>query len=160
MITLLRCDDRLIHGQCVVRVVSDFKIRHIVVIDDFVARNTMLKKLFVMAAPQGVGADVLSVEEAVSRIEEFSSSAQNILILVKNPVTALSLYQKADKLKNDLNIGPMSNRPDSIKVTLYASLTKEEASAISEIVSMGIRVYFNQVIDQITIEWDDIKDKF
>ena len=67
MIQLVRCDDRLIHGQCVVRVISDFGIGHIVVCDDFVAGNAVLKNVFLLAAPSGVKTEVLSVQEAAAR---------------------------------------------------------------------------------------------
>ena len=32
-ITVLRCDDRLIHGQCIVKVLNDYKIDYIILVD-------------------------------------------------------------------------------------------------------------------------------
>jgi hypothetical protein len=42
---------------------------------------------------------------------------------------------------------------------MYAYLTKEEIGAIDEMASMGIRVYFNQTIDQKTEEWANVKSR-
>jgi len=37
MIKLVRCDDRMIHGQCIVRVIGDFQIERIIGVDNFTA---------------------------------------------------------------------------------------------------------------------------
>ena len=39
MISLVRCDDRLIHGQCMTKIVKDYDIKKIMVIDEFTALN-------------------------------------------------------------------------------------------------------------------------
>ena len=39
MINLIRCDDRLIHGQCMTRLVQHYFIKNIIVIDEFTATN-------------------------------------------------------------------------------------------------------------------------
>ena len=39
MLTLIRCDDRLIHGQCMTVIVKDYDIERILVVDDFTATN-------------------------------------------------------------------------------------------------------------------------
>jgi mannose/fructose/N-acetylgalactosamine-specific phosphotransferase system component IIB len=160
MIRLLRCDDRLIHGQCVVRVISDFGIGHIVVADDFVADNPVLANVFLLAAPSGIKTDVLSVRAAASRIPELDAESDNVLILMRSPESALAIFQAAPALKKELNIGPMSNRPDTKKATMYCSLTIAEQNAIRSLAAMGVRVYFNQVISQKFVEWADIAQQF
>ncbi|HWQ05962.1 MAG TPA: PTS sugar transporter subunit IIB [Feifaniaceae bacterium] len=160
MIQLVRCDDRLIHGQCVVRVISDFGIGHIVVCDDFVAGNAVLKNVFLLAAPSGVKTEILSVEQAAARADALQAEAAKVLILVRSPETALSLYLAAPQLKKELNIGPMSNRPISKKATMYCSLTPNEAVAVRQLAFLGVRVYFNQVISQKAVEWAEVEQQF
>ena len=43
MINLIRCDDRLIHGQCMTRLVQHYKINHIIVVDEFTANDPTMK---------------------------------------------------------------------------------------------------------------------
>ena len=160
MIRLVRCDDRLIHGQCVTRVISDFRIGHIVVCDDFVASNPVLKNVFLLAAPSGVKTEILSVPETAGRVPALDAEKQNVLILVRLPETALQLHQTAPSLKKELNIGPMSSRPNTKKATIYCSLTVPEQQAVWQLSAMGVRVYFNQVITQKTVEWGDIQAQF
>ena len=61
MIKLIRCDDRLIHGQVIVRVISSFDINKIVIVDDFTASNEVLKSVFALATPPPVSYTHLDV---------------------------------------------------------------------------------------------------
>lgn len=46
MLTLIRCDDRLIHGQCMTVIVKAYDIEEIIVVDNFTATNSVLKTVF------------------------------------------------------------------------------------------------------------------
>ena len=39
MIVLARCDDRLIHGQCMTVIVQEYDIRSIIIVDNETAEN-------------------------------------------------------------------------------------------------------------------------
>ena len=146
----------MIHGQCIVRILSDFKINRIIGIDNFTAANAMLKKIYQLAMPPGVQGGVYSEEEAFEEIKNHLDDNEIVLILMKSPLVAPKLFTAIDTLPKELNIGPMSSRKDTTKITLYAYLTAEEISAINKLKESGIRVYFNQVIDQKTEEWSEL----
>ena len=160
MITLIRCDDRLIHGQCIVRVLSDFNIEKIVIIDDFTASNDVLKNVFLLAVPPQAKAVIFTTEEAIANLPQYVENNENVLLLMKSPSVALDLFKALPQLKQELNIGPSSYRPDTTKVTTYAYLSKEEMDAVNQLVERKVRVYFNQTIDQKIIEWNEVKDLF
>ena len=117
MITLIRCDDRLIHGQCIVRVLADFKIEKIVIIDDFTASNPVLKSVFLLAVPPQTKAVILTTDEAKTSLPEFVENSENVLLLMRSPMVALELFKSNPELKQELNIGPISYRPDTKKIT-------------------------------------------
>ena len=50
-ITVLRCDDRLIHGQCIVKVLNDYKIDYIILVDAFTASNPVMSNIYKMSVP-------------------------------------------------------------------------------------------------------------
>ena len=157
MIKLVRCDDRMIHGQCIVRVLGDFAIQCIIGVDNFTAANLVLKNIYQMAMPPQIKGGIYTEEEAIGEISQRITGSENTLVLVKSPQTALKLFQAIDNLPKELNIGPMSSRKNTRKATMYAYLSDEEIKAIDGIAGMGIRVYFNQVIDQKIDEWETIK---
>ncbi len=158
MITLNRVDDRLIHGQCIVRVIIDFKIEKIVIVDDFTASNPVLKNIFYLATPPQAKSVIYSVEETRTELPQFIDNNENVLLLMRSPTVALKLFEIHSTLKKELDIGPISYRPDTVKVTPYAYLSREEIDAIEKIEERRVRVYFNQTIDQKIIEWNEVKD--
>ncbi len=158
MIILNRVDDRLIHGQCIVRVIIDFKIEKIVIIDDFTASNPVLKNIFYLATPPQAKSVIYSIEETKTELSQYIENNENVLLLMRSPTVALKLFEIHSNLKKELDIGPISYRPDTVKVTPYAYLSREEIDAIKKIEERRVRVYFNQTIDQKIIEWNEVKD--
>ncbi len=157
MIKLIRCDDRMIHGQCIVRVIGDFKINRIIGVDDFTAGNDLLKNIYKLAMPPEVSGDVFTTRQAIEEIRKQLESSDQTLVLFKNPLSAVVAFQEITTLPKEFNIGPMSNRKDTKKATMYAYLNDEEITALNTLSDLGVRVYFNQVIDQKTEEWSDIR---
>ena len=70
MIALVRCDDRLIHGQCMTVIVKAYDIKEIIVVDEFTATNAILKTVFKTAVPPSMKADVFTVPDALPKIKE------------------------------------------------------------------------------------------
>lgn len=158
-ISIFRCDDRLIHGQCIVGVLNDFHVKKILLVDEFTATNPVIKSVYQMAVPPSVKVEVLRPSEAYEKIEKAIDNEISNLILIKDPKIAFDIFQNVDGLKRELNIGPMSNRKDTVKATYFSNLLKEEADAIEGLYQLGVRVYFQQVTDQKEIEWKSIRDK-
>jgi len=118
----------------------------------------MLNKIYQLAIPPEIKGGIYTEKQAVDEIKLHLHTVENVLLLLKNPTSAPLLFQAVNQLPKELNIGPMSSRKGSKKATLYAYLTDEEIAALNKLTEMDIRVYFNQVIDQKTEEWIDIKD--
>lgn len=70
MINLIRCDDRLIHGQCMTRLVQHFKIKHIIVVDDFTANDPTMRAIIKMLAMPGMENEAVSVKDAIEPIKK------------------------------------------------------------------------------------------
>ena len=153
MISLVRCDDRLIHGQCMTVIVKAYDIQEIIVVDQFTATNAVLKTVFKTAVPPSMKADVFTVPDALPKIREALDNNVRTMVLMKSPVVYV-------ELPKELNVGPMTKRKGSVAVHPAINLIAEEAEAVKEAVSMGAHVFFSQVPEQGRIEWDEVKDKF
>ncbi len=160
MITLVRCDDRLIHGQCMTVIVKSYDIQEIIVVDDFTATNSVLKTVFKTAVPPSMKADVFTVTDSIPKIKEALTNDVKTLVLMKSPVVYVELLKAMEELPKELNVGPMTKRKGSVAVHPAINLMPDESNAVKEAVSMGAHVYFRQVPEQALIEWDDVKDKF
>ena len=161
MLKLVRCDDRLIHGQCMTYIVNDYAIRNIIVIDDFTATNQIIKAIFTAAIPKTLSASVLTLAGSKEVIENALKDDSNSLLLMKKPQTYLQLREMITSLPDSLNIGPQTIRNGCKICTPYAALNQEEANACKTLANQGVRVYFNSIGSSSKfVEWASVEKLF
>jgi mannose/fructose/N-acetylgalactosamine-specific phosphotransferase system component IIB len=66
-VSLLRIDDRLVHGQVVEGWIKSLRVNHIVVASDVVAADDTQMALYMLAVPYGVQLNCLTVAQAARR---------------------------------------------------------------------------------------------
>lgn len=160
MINLIRCDERLIHGQCMQFIITDNAITRIIVVDDATANNSFLRSIFTNAVPANITANVYTLDEAIAVIEEHKINNVKTLLLMKNPRTLIKLRDNLEDLPNELNIGPQMAK-NGIKCTEFATLHPEDIEACKQLTSDGVRVYFNAIgANGKTTEWESVVSKF
>lgn len=160
MIILVRCDDRLIHGQFMTIITKEYKPDRVVVVDDVTASNSILRTVFEKAVPESMEGGVYTVEDSIEKIKTSMEDDSRTILLMKSPEVYLELLKRFDDLPKTLNIGPMSSRSGTISVHPSINVLPKEADAIKEAVDLGAEVYFQQVPSQNRIDWEDVKDKF
>ena len=106
-ITVMRIDDRLIHGQIVTKWIDYANAKKIIVADDKAAGDPMQQMLLKLAVPSGVKLEILTKADALKKIQEDSSSI-NVLLMVRNPKEANSLLDMGLKI-DTINVGNISN---------------------------------------------------
>lgn len=93
MITLLRVDDRLIHGQVAVVWTSYLHADTIVVGNDKAANDAFTTMALNLAKPPGVALHIVTLEKAAAFCNDPSNQAKKIFIVVENTKDALALAQ-------------------------------------------------------------------
>ena len=83
MITLIRCDERLIHGQCMQFIITDNAITRIIVVDDATAKNSLLRSIFTNAVPANITANVYTIAESLDVIRDSMTNDVKTLLLMK-----------------------------------------------------------------------------
>lgn len=66
-VTVMRIDDRLIHGQIVTRWIDYAEAKKILVVDDKAAADSMQQMLLKLAVPSGITLDVRAIPGERSR---------------------------------------------------------------------------------------------
>lgn len=154
-VVLFRCDDRLIHGQCIVRIINDGKINKIILVDDYTASNPIMVNIYKMSVPPTTEIELVSVKDAPSVIDAVKTD-EKVLVLMKSPCVGLELQKTCNNIPKELNIGPMSNRLETKKLTFYSYLLEEEINSCKELEKMGVRVFFRQVPGEKEIEFSNL----
>ena len=159
MIKLVRCDDRLIHGQCITVITKVHSIQQIIIIDNFVASNPMMKRIFKLAIPSNMTGDVYNGDEAVAPVKEALTNNKNVLVLASSPIYYPNLFDKVEGLPKSVNIGPMSKRDQTTEIIYGTHLTKEELDSVESLHEKGVEGYFNAVPERERADWEDVRKK-
>lgn len=153
-ISLVRVDDRLIHGQVVTTWVSQFDIEQILIINDEIAQDDVQKKVFAMTVPEGIKLRTFGVEQFVG-IAAKNPIKRRTLIILTNPIDALTLY-KGNVHFEKLNLGGMKFKGDRKQYTKAISLTDEEKSAVKALGEDGVDVSVQMVPSDKKISWQEL----
>ncbi len=147
-ITLLRIDDRYVHGQVTAAWVRIANANEIWVVNDSVAKNPVIKQLQKSLAPPGTNVEVYTIEEAINKIKEEQGKNDNkrVLVLVANCVDALKLVEGGAKI-DSINLGQMAFRHGRKQIAKTVSLSPEDVEAIKKLVDMGVNVWYQQLPD-------------
>lgn len=143
MITMMRVDDRLIHGQVAVMWSKELNIQRIIVASDVIAANELQVSALKMAAPAGVKAAVLSIDKAVGIIADPRAKDMRILVISNNPEDLLHVAEKIQErpVLNVANYGRIGgNLSEKTKVAESVYLTDHDKDVIGEIAGLGIEI--------------------
>lgn len=162
MITFIRSDDRLIHGQCQTKIIPMNKINRVIGVDDPTANNPMLKRIFEMAAPQGVRVTVHTFEDALTPISKCMVNDKRTLIIARRPSTLLKLYEKFPDLYKEVNVANIPREGEGFLIRKDIWIDPEQLAAIKELDKLGVNVYFQQFPGDGAepLYWKNVKDKY
>jgi len=141
-VSLLRIDDRYIHGQITVKWLSRYKSDMIWVVDDKLAKNPFLKQMQLATAPENLSTEVLTMDECLRKWNP--NGEEKVFIIVSNPKDALILIENGVKLST-LNIGNIGYKQGMSKVTETVSLNSDDLEAVKKIFNKGIKMFYQQV---------------
>ncbi|WP_086347809.1 PTS system mannose/fructose/N-acetylgalactosamine-transporter subunit IIB [Candidatus Enterococcus clewellii] len=132
MISMIRIDDRLVHGQVAVKWSKQLGISRIIVVSDSIAQNEIQVSALKMAAPSGVKVAVLSLEKAISILNDPRSKSLKILVVTNDPVYVAGLLPHLEEKTPTLNmanygrIGGTLSDKEKITETVYLSEADKE----------------------------------
>ncbi len=155
MIHLIRCDDRLIHGQCMTRLVQHYFIRHIIVIDEFSATNPTMRYVIERIALPGMKNDVYTLQDALEPIRKALHDDTGTMIVFRFPEIARDLFDALADLPPSLMIGPVQKRDQTLTVCDGTYLTREEITLLHALYLRGIEIFFQAVPGNRRIEFQD-----
>lgn len=161
MITFIRIDDRMIHGQTCTRWALEYPCDGLIAVNDAAASNPVLKAAYKGAAPDK--------KTFVWTLDAFREKAQKVLesdsryfLITKNPVDMKKiLVDMGFKPGMDrVIVGPCNDRPGATKLGNNQSITQEEAQALEDITNAGYTVEFALLKEKSIGEWPKFRGQF
>ena len=135
----IRIDDRLLHGQVVGFWTNTLQATRIMVPNDRIAADDMMRQVLRMAAPAGVKTSFIPVERAARQIMEGRYAGQRVFMVCEGPADVLKLMDCGLPIKK-INVGNIGGRDDRVAIKTSLSLSHEEAEMFREIMARGVEV--------------------
>ncbi|WP_165620327.1 PTS system mannose/fructose/N-acetylgalactosamine-transporter subunit IIB [Streptococcus equi] len=150
MITQIRVDDRLIHGQVAVVWTKELNAPLLVVANDEAAKNEITQMTLKMAVPNGMKLLIRSVEDSIKVFNDPRAVDKRIFVIVSSIKDACQITKQVKDLEavNVANVGRFDKSDPATKVKLASSLllNPAELEAAKELVSLPNLDVFNQVL--------------
>ena len=160
MISFIRIDDRMIHGQTVTRWSLEYPCDGLIAVNDAAASDPILTQAYKSASDK---------KTFVWTLDHFKDVQQRVLdskdryfLITKNP-------QDMKKILVDMGfkpgmdrviVGPCNDRPNATKLGNNQSITQEEAQALEDIANAGYTVEFALLKEKSIGEWPKFRGQF
>lgn len=131
-IELARVDFRLIHGQIITRWRKVININKIVVIDDILAADEFMTKVYASAAPSDIAVKVYTEEKAMRLWNKNQFGAGAVMILFKDIATCSRMIKEGFPLKM-VQLGGVPHTEDKKLIMKAVSLNRGEMNLIKEL---------------------------
>lgn len=154
-LSLVRLDDRLIHGQVIAVWLRAIPADRIVIVDDRTARDEFLREVLTLAAPPNVPVEVHDVVSGISRLADLAAATDRVIVLLRQPGAALEL-RRAGVPFDVLDVGGLGAGPGRRALYRTISASTDELAAFRELETLGTRVELQIVPDDRPIPFRSI----
>ena len=138
-LSLLRIDDRLIHGQVVEGWLPALKARRVVVVSDEAAGDPTQAALMRMCMSESVALDICSVADAPAALAKAAAAPENVLALVPGPAEALALVRAGVRVES-VNVGGLHYAAGRMQLGKAIFLDEADRRALREIAGACVRL--------------------
>ena len=143
-LSLVRIDDRLIHGQIVLGWARLLKPDRIVVANDRVAKNNWERKFYTSSVPKHIKVSFLTLEETARDLLNNLYKNESVMILFETTKDAYLVVEKGVRFE-EINIGGLHHREGANEVLSYVFLTQEDTNLLRELVKQKIRLFAQDI---------------
>lgn len=152
MISLVRVDDRVIHGQTITRWIGETSCDGIIIVDDELFENVDLGDVYRSVVPNNLKVFIFPVDKGLMKLEEAKKSQKKYLIIFRWVSSLFRVVNQGVILSDEVNVGPASTREDSQLAIKSIYLIPEEIEMYQKLWDKGIHSYF-QVVPSIKKVW-------
>ncbi len=138
-LVLARIDCRLIHGQVVETWVPHVKANSLIVANDDLAANLMLRSVMELAVPVGIRVRFCRLDEVNASIAAADSAGERSILLVSNATDAMRVLKDGAAFRL-LNIGNLHFAEGKVQISPSVFFAPEDFEALRWFRSHGVSV--------------------
>lgn len=138
-LVLVRVDCRLIHGQVVETWVPHTGANCLLVANDDLVANEILRSVMEMAVPPGIHVVFCRMEEVQGILSEIDRKGEKAILLCATFGDALDLFRRGIRF-SDLNIGNLHYAAGKVEIAPSVYFTREDFEAVHCLSHLGVVV--------------------
>lgn len=144
MITLLRVDHRLLHGQVAFSWTQYVGADCILIADDNVPDDELRKTTIKLAKPPSVKLVIKNINDSIESIKSGVTDKYNLFIVVESVNDAWRIASAVGEIKS-INLGGIKAKEGSKNISKAINLLPEEIEQLQQLVGKGVEVEIRQV---------------
>ncbi|QSQ22850.1 PTS sugar transporter subunit IIB [Pyxidicoccus parkwayensis] len=157
MITLVRVDNRLIHGQVVEAWLPFLKVSRVVVADDEAASSPLIRAAMALAVQSAIEVQILPLAQV--DFAALSKDGVRTLVLLRD-VAAVPFAFAHGLTLDELNLGNVHFGTGRRQVSPSVFLAEAELKALQQLSDKGVRVEARAVPSEKPVELLDLTDRW
>ena len=140
----IRVDSRLIHGQVAAMWTGTLKATRIIVIDNEIIKNDMMKSVLKMACPKTCKLSILNTEAATTNIKNNKYEGDRVFVIVKSPATLVELLKCGFPLQK-VTIGNINGKTGSRQIKKTICVSAEDEADLRYLSEKGVKLIAQMV---------------
>lgn len=157
MITLVRVDNRLIHGQVVEAWLPFLKVSRVVVADDEAASSPLIRAAMALAVQSAIEVQILPLAQV--DFAALSKDGVRTLVLLRDVAAVPFAFAHGLALES-LNLGNVHFGTGRRQVSPSVFLAEAELKALQQLAEQGVRVEARAVPAEKPVELLDLTDRW
>ena len=154
MIVHYRMEDSFIQGVITTHVLAHCPCNGILIIDNDLLDDTTIQTMISVSVPPNIKLYFFGLEDALEQLNKAEQSSRNYYVIVRNPITALSLLRMGYIFKLPITCGQQAMREDAFHIMKGVALTTEEVDALDSLADSGVKILFDPGGTQKNLSWD------
>lgn len=144
--TLVRIDNRLIHGQIIETWLPHTGAKNVIVANDELSNDTLQQEIMSIAIPQTINSVFVSVDGLADELHQLETSGDSgdILILFSGCADAKRAHDSGVDF-DILNIGNIHYSPGKKQVSPSVALSDEDETCLRQLSKKGVSLDFRCV---------------
>jgi len=144
MITLVRVDHRLLHGQVAFSWTQYVGADCILIANECVPNDELRKTTIKLAKPPSVKLVIKNIADSIEAIKSGVTDKYTLFIVVESVEDAWRLAREIPEIKS-INLGGIKAKEGSRNISKAVNLLPDEITRLNELVGQGVEIEIRQV---------------
>ncbi len=156
MISMIRMDDRLLHGQVAYAWKAELGYNAVVIASNEACKDEVKKAALKMCCPSDVRLAIRSVDNALELLQNPKLNSLKVLVVMDNTSDLLNLCSRLED-RPLVNLGGMTRRENTRELIKAVNATEEDIKNLDSVQALGFTIECRQVPADRPVAYKKIK---